>query len=179
MHTTVGFASSALQATRSIGDYRVTIEAAPSSKTPRNNHHGKYFGHDSPAIPDVLVRSVSIHIGSNSYFLPSDLITDLGEPLLGPQYVQSTFTVVLDRSFLFVTMKGGDGAGGYTCRWRVDPKQLRASRSVREVASSWSPWSRAKSLIPAKGPNQATQIKLASREPCRTLTGASGPRKLG
>jgi hypothetical protein len=55
------------------------------------------------------------------------------------------------------------------------------SSFVSRIASAYFELNRAHSMFlkPDRGFHIFTQIKLASGNPCRTLSGASGPRKLG
>jgi hypothetical protein len=58
---------------------------------------------------------------------------------------------------------------------------LSARPSASRIASAYFELNRAHSMFlkPARGFHIFTQIKLASREACRTLSGASGPREFG
>jgi len=76
------------------------------------------------------VRAVSLQCGRYCYEVPAVLYRDLGDPSLE--------SVALRRSgsYLIVDLKGGDGAGGWYCRWRLDLGRRTVQRVVYAVPAS-------------------------------------------
>jgi hypothetical protein len=125
-----GIAEDAPLATRVTPDTRVTIATAPF----RGPKHARlYYGHDNMrATPERIVSSIRIDTHGKSYFIPGELIAGLGEPLLFPR----SFTAQQSGQHLLITLRGGDGAGSYTCQWRVDLSRRVVTRSVVGIMGS-------------------------------------------
>jgi hypothetical protein len=84
------------------------------------------------ATPERIVSSIRIDMHRRLYFIPRELIAGLGEPWLFPR----SFTVQQIGQHLLIELHGGDGAGSYTCQWRVDLSRRVAARSVVGIMGS-------------------------------------------
>ena len=152
------FGEQQLVDSRTAGRYLVSVTCAPFDAQRdglgRNQYqsatlHGSFIYGTDGDVPQTVIRSVSLSIGAQSYSLPTELHRDLADPHLGPTFYRRTFTVSETRRYVIITLSGGDGASGYSCRWRISKSHLDASRSVRShPMQDFPPDEPAQRLIP-------------------------------
>ena len=143
---------------RTAGHYRISVTAAPLDTLRdglgRNQYHsatlhGRYIHGTDGGVPRTVIREVSVAIGDKHYTLPPDLYNDLADPLLGPNFYRHTFTVSETWRYVIIAISGGDGAGGYECRWRISKSRIEVSRSVEsESMQGFPPYGSPEKLVP-------------------------------
>jgi hypothetical protein len=145
-----GIAGDTRTATRVTRDTRVTITTAAFRGA---KHTRLYYGHDNMrATPERVVSSLRIDMRGKPYFMPPELVAGLGELLLYPR----SFTAQQTGQHLLIRLRGGDGAGSYTCDWHVDLSRRVVARSVAGIMGSDRSESGPQPLA-TKASNQAMQ----------------------
>ena len=129
---------------KNVGAYRVSITVARLNAQRDGlgrDAHGsatlrrrRILGTDG-GVPDTVIRNITLAHEGRTYRLPAELYSDLGDPQVGPPFSTRSFSLHESRSYLFITLAGGDGAGSYSCRWCISKAQLVTSRSIRPFSS--------------------------------------------
>ena len=136
---------------RTLGDWKVTVTAGP-----RNKRKGSvalagkrgYYGMDG-GLPSEVVRRVAILIGPKRFMLPRELYADLGEPRLLSSSPE-VLTLTRQGGFLAGELRGGDGAGTWHCRWRIDLVRLEVARAIWQPLGTWPDYGVALPLVPRR-----------------------------
>ena len=77
--------------------------------------------------PQTIVSDLKITNNSGSYFLPADMVEDLGNPNIGHVGVRQ------NGKLLELSLTNSDGAGGHHVLFQIDLAKAQARRFVRVV----------------------------------------------
>ena len=92
----------------------------------RKHEPWKGYGVDGE-FPKTIVSALKITNNSGSYFLPADMVEDLGNPNIGHVGVRQ------NGKLLELSLTNSDGAGGHHVLFQIDLAKAQARRFVRVV----------------------------------------------